>query len=80
MERLRGKVKDVVKVEVAPAPVRKYKKLPKANAPVKSRSLDNIVREFKASAGNFEEFHLSLNGREKIIFKGYIEAMRKNEV
>lgn len=77
MERLRGKVKaDVPTIAEAPAR-KKYEKAPKCETNTETRPLDVLIREFEASAGNFDEFHTTMNGREKILFKGYIHSMRE---
>jgi len=41
------------------------------------RTLDQLVADFKASAGNFAEFNSGMNEREKCIFKGWLSKMRE---
>ncbi len=41
------------------------------------RTLEQLVADFKASAGKFEEFNNNMNEREKTIFKGWLADMRK---
>jgi hypothetical protein len=76
MERLRGKIKADVPPTMEPQIGKRYAKRPKDKVVPESRTIDILIREFKASAGNFEQFHSTLNGKEKILFKGYINSMR----
>jgi hypothetical protein len=81
MERLRGKIKEVIADDVVTAePKKKYAKSPKSLSTTDTRPLDILIREFKASSGSFEEFHCKMNGREKILLKGYIDSMRNSEL
>ena len=41
------------------------------------RSLDKLIKDFEASAGDFEKFHKSMDLREKTLFKGWFQSMRK---
>lgn len=41
------------------------------------RTLEQLVADFKASAGKFEEFNNSMDAREKTLFKGWLADMRK---
>jgi len=40
------------------------------------RSLDQLVKDFEASSGNFAGFHKGMSEREKILFKGWLHQMR----
>lgn len=40
------------------------------------RSLDEIIKDFENSAGNFKQFHDSLNMREQLLFKGWLHTLR----
>jgi hypothetical protein len=42
----------------------------------KNRTLDQLVEDFKASAGNFTAFNDNMNDDEKVIFKGWLAGMR----
>jgi hypothetical protein len=80
MERLRGKMKVDAATTTQPQVRKNRTKSPKIKTQVESRTLNLLIQDFKASSGNFEEFHSSMNGREKILFKGYINSMRDSEV
>ncbi len=80
MERLRGKIKTDVPVAAELQVKKRHPKAPKTPAKVETRQLDILIREFKDSSGNFEQFHSTMNGREKILFKGYINSMRDSEM
>ena len=41
------------------------------------RSLDKLIKDFEASAGDFEKFNKSMDMREKSLFKGWLHSMRK---
>lgn len=41
------------------------------------RTLEQLVADFKASAGNFVAFNNGMNEREKTIFKGWLSKMRE---
>lgn len=41
------------------------------------RSLDKLIKDFEASAGDFEKFNKSMDLREKTLFKGWLHQMRK---
>jgi len=41
------------------------------------RSLEKLIKEFRNCKGRFEEFNNSMDTREKSIFKGWINQMRK---
>ena len=41
------------------------------------RSLDKLIKDFEASSGDFEKFNKSMDLREKILFKGWIQSMRR---
>ena len=80
MERLRGKIKAYVSAIAELSSNKKYEESVKTESASVGRTLDILVHEFKASAGSFKEFHSSLNGREKILFKEYIDSMRGSNV
>jgi hypothetical protein len=42
-----------------------------------TRSLSQIIEDFKGSAGKFEEFQRGLSMREMTVFKGWLQSMRK---
>ena len=76
MERLRGKLKGDLQSDVFSVEKRKNEKLLKHPASIESRTLAVLVHEFEASTGNFDQFHSDMNGREKLLFKNYIDSMR----
>jgi superoxide dismutase len=43
------------------------------------RTLEQLVNDFKASAGKFAEFNSGMDAREKTIFKGWLSKMRTTE-
>jgi hypothetical protein len=43
------------------------------------RTLEQLVADFKASAGNFVAFNNGMNEREKHLFKGWLAQMRETE-
>ena len=43
------------------------------------RTVEELVEEFKASAGKFEEFDKSMNARERTLFKGWLQSMREGK-
>jgi hypothetical protein len=49
----------------------------KENTP---RTLEQLVADFKSSAGNFENFNNNMSAREKVVFKGWLADMRKTPV
>lgn len=40
--------------------------------------MDDLIKGFKESAGNFEEWHNGLSQREKVLFKKWLQNMRDN--
>jgi hypothetical protein len=76
MERLRGKLRGDVQSDVLVTEKRKYEKLLELTTSIESRTLDVLIKEFEVSAGNFDQFHSDMNGREKLLFKNYIDSMR----
>jgi len=46
------------------------------NVFMEPRQLETLVKDFTASAGNFEGFYNDMNEREKILFKGYLHSLR----
>lgn len=49
-------------------------KAPETKTP---RTLDALVKEFNNSIGNFAKFNKSMDSREKILFKGWLNKMRQ---
>lgn len=41
------------------------------------RSLERLIKDFRASAGDFEKFDKSMDLREKTLFKGWFHSMRR---
>lgn len=41
------------------------------------RSLEKLIKDFRASAGDFEKFNTSMDTREQTLFKGWIHQMRR---
>lgn len=41
------------------------------------RSREKLIEDFENSKGKFEEFHNDLSAEEKIMFKRYLDEMRK---
>jgi hypothetical protein len=41
------------------------------------RTLEKLIRDFESSAGNFDKFHKEMDEREKSLFKGWMNRMRK---
>ena len=41
------------------------------------RSLERLIKDFRASAGDFEKFDKSMDLREKTLFKGWLHSMRR---
>jgi hypothetical protein len=80
MERLRGKLRGDVQSDVPVTEKGKYEKLLKSTASIESRTLDVLIEGFEASAGNFDQFHSDMNGREKLLFKNYIDSMRGTDL
>lgn len=40
------------------------------------RGLDQLIEDFKKSAGNFLNFYNGMDSREKLLFQGWIYNMR----
>ncbi len=45
-----------------------------------TRSLEQLVADFQASAGTFLSFHGTLNAKERSLFKGWLSSMRQPAV
>jgi superoxide dismutase len=43
-----------------------------------TRTLENLVEDFKSSFGNFQTFNKGMDAREKTIFKGWLNKLRAN--
>ena len=54
-----------------------WKKLEEIKDQKQPRTLKKLVKDFKASAGDFEKFNQSMDSREQILFKGWIHQLRK---
>jgi hypothetical protein len=52
----------------------------KAKKSTSTRSLEQLVADFQASAGSFLAFHGTLNGKERSLFKGWLAGMRQPAV
>jgi len=50
-----------------------------ATAEKTPRTLEQLVIDFKASAGQFAEFNAGMSAREKTLFKGWLSKMRTTE-
>jgi hypothetical protein len=55
----------------------KWKKIEEMKDQKQPRSLEKLIKDFRASAGDFEKFHKSMDSREETLFKGWMEQMRK---
>jgi hypothetical protein len=42
-----------------------------------TRTLDQLVADFQASAGSFLAFHGTLTGKERSLFRGWLAGMRQ---
>jgi len=42
----------------------------------KPRGLDDLIKDFKESAGNFLTFYETMDSREKTLFKGWLHKLR----
>ena len=80
MERLRGKLRGDLPGKITLAEKKRYEKLLRPVLNTKSRTLSVLIQEFEASAGSFDLFHSSMNGMEKILFKGYIDELRQENL
>ena len=40
------------------------------------RPLEQLIKDFEGSAGNFEEFYNGMDEREKFLFKSYLHDLR----
>ena len=54
-----------------------WKKVEEMKDQKQPRSLDKLIKDFEASAGDFEKFNKSMDLREKTLFKGWLNQMRK---
>lgn len=50
-----------------------------ATAEKTPRTLEQLVIDFKASAGQFAAFAAGMSAREKTLFKGWLSKMRTTE-
>jgi hypothetical protein len=42
-----------------------------------TRTLEELKSEFTTKSGDFDDFHKGMNGREKLLFKSWIQEMRR---
>ena len=54
-----------------------WKKLEEMKDQKEPRSLERLIKDFRASAGDFEKFNKSMDLREQTLFKGWIRQMRR---
>ena len=54
-----------------------WKKIEEMKDQKQPRSLERLIKDFRASAGDFEKFNQSMDIREQTLFKGWIRQMRK---
>jgi len=54
-----------------------WKKVEEMKDQKQPRSLERLIKDFRASAGDFEKFNQSMDIREQILFKGWIRQMRR---
>ena len=54
-----------------------WKKVEEMKDQKQPRSLEKLIKDFESSAGNFEKFHKSMDLREKTLFKGWLNQMRR---
>ena len=54
-----------------------WKKIEEMKEQKQPRSLEKLIKDFRASAGDFEKFDKSMDIREQILFKGWIRQMRR---
>ena len=54
-----------------------WKKVEEMKDQKQPRTVEKLVKDFKASAGDFEKFNQSMDNREQILFKGWIHQLRK---
>jgi hypothetical protein len=52
-------------------------KMPREKANLETRTLEKLKSEFITTVGDFDDFHRKMNGREKLLFKGWIQEMRR---
>lgn len=54
-----------------------WKKIEEMKNQKEPRSLERLIKDFRASAGDFEKFNKSMDLREQSLFKGWIRQMRR---
>jgi hypothetical protein len=54
-----------------------WKKIEEMKDQKQPRTVEKLVKDFKASEGDFEKFNQSMDSREQILFKGWIHQLRK---
>jgi len=50
--------------------------MPRPKPNPNTRTLYQLKEEFIKKGGDFENFHNTMNGREKLLFKGWLQSMR----
>ena len=53
-----------------------WKKIEEMKEQKEPRSLERLIKDFRNSAGDFEKFYNSMDKREEVLFKGWIQQMR----
>jgi len=51
--------------------------MPREKANLETRTLEKLKSEFITTPGVFDDFHKGMNGREKLLFKSWIQEMRR---
>lgn len=54
-----------------------WKKIEEMKEQKQPRSLEKLIKDFRASAGDFEKFQKSMDLREQTLFKGWFLQMRR---
>jgi hypothetical protein len=54
-----------------------WKKIEEMKQEKEPRSLERLIKDFRASAGDFEKFNKTMDMREQILFKGWMRQMRR---
>ena len=54
-----------------------WKRIEEMKKEKQPRSLEKLIKDFRASAGDFEKFNSSMDLREQTLFKGWITQMRR---
>ena len=54
-----------------------WKKLEEMKDQKQPRTIKQLIKDFEKSAGNFEKFNKTMDMREKTLFRGWIQQLRK---